>query len=578
MIPETFAATYLPSRRVGSPGSELTFSTIKRLTKNCVDEHEECRRSIDGGEQDSTPLMPSRLVDVGQLDSTSPPKIIITHGVQHAYLALSYSWGGRAALVTTKETLSSLCERIHFDALPRTIKDAIVTTRKLGFRYLWVDSLCIVQDDVQDWAHEAALMGRIYERAFCVIAATAAPSSDIGLFIPRPAQKQAVMPCQPGNPELGVMFFDDSSERSSHDPVEFSPLSRRGWVMQERMLARRTVHFLEHQVFFECRRGVYSEDNEDQFRDAQFNTKIYLARALGRMSQSSVRLDLGSPFQELRTGRLNQAPPIHYAWCRIICRFSACNLTKSQDRLPAVLGMANLIKSCVKGLYQSGHWFDPLPSVPQSLMWTAEDASLRYPGYVRSPSWSWAGLDGAVTFVWMKDSGPPMNEVVLLPSPRLCLHRISVTQRFGLSDYAMLEVTGYRKTASRTADRFGTDLSLTYSFAENDYIHFATLSHIRRCYGILGEDGTIIGWVCFDQDSAELGVFVCIPICAHRYALGRVFRDGVEESPEKPRQACQVLLAEANDETKDEYRRVGAGVIFDLSWFKDCSEFTFALI
>lgn len=131
----------------------------------------------------NTAWYPSRLIDLGSIDSQSGSiKLVDTARVKPEgnYITLSHCWGGGTPVKLKSENLSDFFLEIR--SLPKTFEHAVEATRKLGVRYLWIDSLCIVQDDPSDWMREAALMHKVYRHAWCNLSATAARNSNAGLF------------------------------------------------------------------------------------------------------------------------------------------------------------------------------------------------------------------------------------------------------------------------------------------------------------------------------------------------------------------------------------------------------------
>lgn len=158
------------------PESEEFFDLISTWLKDCQIDHSACKPSASRG------TLPTRVIDVGSSDGGTVPRICETNGVTGDYIALSHCWGGGQPLKTTKENISSMKTGIPWAKLPNTFQDAITVTRRLGLRYLWIDSLCIVQDDAQDWEREAANMAVIFESAYLTIAATAATNGSVCTF------------------------------------------------------------------------------------------------------------------------------------------------------------------------------------------------------------------------------------------------------------------------------------------------------------------------------------------------------------------------------------------------------------
>ncbi|PTD02123.1 hypothetical protein HYE67_000224 [Fusarium culmorum] len=151
-----------------------------------------------------------------------------------------------------------MTQHLPWDQLPKTIQDAILVTRSLGVRYLWVDALCILQsegpDDVkhrEDWSYEAARFGKYYENALLTIAATGVSSSDQGLFLPRPLLRlePKSLTFRSGTP---LSYTVRPFTASWLSETLCGPLSKRGWALQERLLSRRVLHFAENMILWEC--------------------------------------------------------------------------------------------------------------------------------------------------------------------------------------------------------------------------------------------------------------------------------------------------------------------------------------
>jgi hypothetical protein len=160
--------------------SSSAWKTVLKWLDNCIHRHESCG-SLKLSQE--TAWYPTRLLDLG--DSTNENgniKVIDTANekLEGFYITLSHCWGeGNHILLTTENKMT---QQNEIQDLPRTFEEAIFVCRKLSIRYLWIDSLCIVQDDPEDWAREAALMQHVYSRAWCNLSATASRHSNEGLF------------------------------------------------------------------------------------------------------------------------------------------------------------------------------------------------------------------------------------------------------------------------------------------------------------------------------------------------------------------------------------------------------------
>ncbi|KAF1980156.1 HET-domain-containing protein [Bimuria novae-zelandiae CBS 107.79] len=152
------------------------------------------------------------------------------------YVTLSHRWAGPYQdFLTTKANISLRTNILRYTDLPRTWRDAVTITRRLGFEYLWIDSLCLVQDDAEELREEIKKMEDIYSRAALTIAATSAEGCEAG-FLRR-------------YPPFGSQARSTSSFTME---VKLSGLNTRGWVFQERALSWRRIHFGKLQTYWEC--------------------------------------------------------------------------------------------------------------------------------------------------------------------------------------------------------------------------------------------------------------------------------------------------------------------------------------
>ena len=213
---------------------------LKAWLQEC-DKHKRCGPDPKRGLQ-----LPKRLIDVKKPKN---PKLVETGRVDPksiSYIALSHKWGDPKKIPeTNSKNLETRKDGIK-EELPKTFQDAIWMTHKLGFQYLWIDSLCIQQDRFND---EADTMQSIFSNAHCVLAAASAEGASVG-FLHRQDATKAI--------KMGDVFVSEITNDFERDVLR-SPLDTRGWVLQERALARRTIFFTDHQVYFECGDGVRCE-------------------------------------------------------------------------------------------------------------------------------------------------------------------------------------------------------------------------------------------------------------------------------------------------------------------------------
>jgi Heterokaryon incompatibility protein (HET) len=228
--------------------------------KQCVQYHSNCTASSRNRD-----FIPTRLIDVGLPGSSDAPKLYISDATKSSgieYVTLSHCWGKKPILRLLTTNIECLQARIPTKQLPRTFQQAIILTKKMGHRYIWIDSLCILQDSEIDWNREASLMGDVYKHSFCNISATAAEDGRAGLIFPR--NPLLISPCEievtsksTASIKKGLYRVVDMSlwERE----IDAAPLNTRGWVFQERFLAPRKLSFGAKQLFWECAEFQASE-------------------------------------------------------------------------------------------------------------------------------------------------------------------------------------------------------------------------------------------------------------------------------------------------------------------------------
>lgn len=223
--------------------------------QECIQHHKRCKREfVNKKSQDYLPL---RFVDVkdcqdGFIDIVSTTKFSST---RVEYLALSHCWGGKVDVKLTKATVAN--PRLNLKALPPTFRDAVQITHKLRTRYIWIDSLCILQDDEDEWAVQSIDMGLVYANARCVISATASTDAEGGCYRPRDLWRNTLALYEKGGWQLAI-HREAQLPDLFRDKVKTSPVRRRGWTLQEHCLASRTLHFVFGCVLFECNEFITS--------------------------------------------------------------------------------------------------------------------------------------------------------------------------------------------------------------------------------------------------------------------------------------------------------------------------------
>lgn len=345
--------------------------------------------------------MPTRLIDVGT-DGDDPRLCLTSEMASTRYAALSHSWGSRESRKTpvpktNSANIDSRMDGILWQDLTKTFQDAITITRRLGLGYIWIDSLCIVQDDKNDWTLEASRMALNYQNAHFVIAATRSRTGDDGCFSQRSPSHKISLSDTKGNIHTVYVKKEISHRDFAESPATFNtmPLFARAWVFQERLLATRVIHYTNHEIMWECKQSLLCEcQGIESGRDWSHGKNT-----------GNFKLDHG----QLLIGK-NDMLRRYQHWSKIVAEYSVRSLAYDSDRLPALSGIAGQIHLPEMGRYLAGIWEN---SLPQALLWKTmvgiveKNWEKRRPTEYRAPSWSWASVE-AECRTWIPD---PEDEV-----------------------------------------------------------------------------------------------------------------------------------------------------------------------
>jgi hypothetical protein len=220
-----------------------------RWLQECLESHEECDSSGTGA-------LPTRLLDLRQFVSDGLVRLVETDNRADRYIALSYSWGGRLLLTTTKSNIDDHKHNIMFSKMPQTFQDLILLAVKLGINYLWIDSLCVIQDNAEDWAKESVKMADVYGGANLVVIAADAPHPGTG-FLGRRDGKHAWRDLKPlADRGVSSLKIRNTVEHAARDDAAArSIVARRTWCYQERLLGHRRLICRDNDIFWECQHG-----------------------------------------------------------------------------------------------------------------------------------------------------------------------------------------------------------------------------------------------------------------------------------------------------------------------------------
>ncbi|KAH8674352.1 heterokaryon incompatibility protein-domain-containing protein [Tricladium varicosporioides] len=403
-------------------GSPVSMNMARTWLDECVKGHTTCHITAERGK----PFFPKRTIDVKPFDGSNDvclfipgdPETIVT---SQPYVTLSHCWGIHQIITTTISNIEDHCQRIEWSKLSKTFQDAITTTRSLGFKYLWIDSLCIIQDSVKDWQTQSAVMGDIYCRSILTISAAKAKDSTEGCFAvrdgrsARPVQlylrfgqridsKRTSRKSKESNPGAGRLIW-----ASLLDNYASGPLYDRAWVYQEQALASRSLAFGEGGLYWQCPSMVASENEPmgSMYRYQGLQLPLLEFRSLLNASGKSSSMEHSS------SGGLHTPPSglkdraeLYNFWYTHVTAYSGRALTKITDRLVALSGLASEISKALgdnDNTYAAGLWTGDFL---RGLLWMRGNKGLPGSGPVMrvrppmkfvGPSWSWASMSGCHT-------------------------------------------------------------------------------------------------------------------------------------------------------------------------------------
>lgn len=373
--------------------SEACLAFMKDCIRQCCREHPACQQGAQG-------FTPTRLLYIGgekdfiRLRDTTGWKDPIS------YAALSHCWGDGKPLSLLEERLDSFKERIDLCELPNTFKDGIAVAQELKLQYIWIDSLCIIQDNDADWEAEAAQMENIYRQAFLVITTGSSPNpktpvlgrrekewlpktfnfpASPGIIVPIKARKRHILAAP-----LNQGLLDPPFTSSWATLKRIGPLYNRGWCFQEAYLANRNLQFTPGAIVFECKTHRRGEDQLPPYTSTTPGT----------------------------TGALDPADQ----WRMIVKSFTSRQLTKGSDKMPAIGGAASAMPQAKTSRYLAGLWSETLlldllwQVMPWLILSGQESQSLAYDDSKGGPpTWSWASMNWGVVWSPQKSPQPVAN-------------------------------------------------------------------------------------------------------------------------------------------------------------------------
>jgi hypothetical protein len=354
--------------------------------------------------------LPTRVIDVGE--TGEGPTLIVSEGRLGQWVALSHCWGDIQLVKSTSASLPGLSRRLCLSELPILFRDAIAVTRQLGYRYLWIDSLCILQDSPQDWRNESANMGYIYGNSALTIAAEGCKDSQTGLFDCANDGRASYLAGQVMTP---ISFSNGQNPLSGHifcgnremARSKFrGPLSTRAWTLQENILSTRILRFSRSKVWWQCREMQQNEG---------------IPRGNGRISSNQWTSFTIKPTKFSERAALQSVGNVTldplWQWREIVNDFTSRHITFSKDKFPAISAMARHFARETGQKYKAGLWSNDMH---RGLLWSSMAPGATKADQYLAPSWSWASVD----FEKMYFSGPIPDGLEFVYQNGLYYHRL----------------------------------------------------------------------------------------------------------------------------------------------------------
>ncbi|KAK5997745.1 hypothetical protein PT974_00102 [Cladobotryum mycophilum] len=510
--------------RLLKPDCDDAFSLLKRWINACQEWHVDCKRTVSGNIMDDSdaPELPSRILHI----KGERVKLVESKGQRGRYATLSHCWGpsDKQPLKTTRANLPAHIEGIPWSNIPKTFQDAITVADRVGFQYIWIDSLCIVQDDREEWLKESKKMGLTYERAELTIAASHTADSWEGFLFPRdPSPTSVELPrffSESKNTRYPRVFAALRRDTVSDTLPEFGALGRRAWATQEWLLSRRMVFFAKSTIIWSCKTITQRETGEKCF-------------SIARNSR----------------------------WKPIVECYSDRQLTFATDKLIALEGLRTESGRNSGYEYLFGVWRE---SLPDQLLWQVtrpvDGDSDEINDPLKLPTWTWAHVPCGVRFLH------------LAGAKNLCE---SVGRSDGL-EKLVLRMRVRRITATTTALHTEGDGATVQAIRVD-----ISASHAKRTSSmaqfILNERNSVVGWAVFDQRACDVGLgkVCCLALMG---GVGRRDEDterrlGTVVSS-KLRHYWVLIVRKREDGS---YIRIGVGKTYGREWWVDAPVKTLTL-
>ena len=388
--------------------------------------------------------MPSRLIYVGPFNQPLNPRLyiseMVTQETELRYTTLSHCWGCLKIFRLLSSNINDLVDKIPLEELSQVFIDAMDLTRRLGIEYIWIDSLCIIQDSYDDWSTESTKMGSVYRHSWCNIAATGFPDGSAGMYIERHTSLS-----QPRKFNLDLRDGDVPVTRSCQgkyycmenlwlSEVDNAPLNTRAWVFQERVLSPRVLHLGSRQILWECKELEACERFPDGIPKPLKSSFKAIHTVEANLSDYNVGAPANEDIEEMEDHKSHEADEssdeavegnandendendkdenendeldeeteaylsLLGRWNKMTYSYNDKNLTKYEDKLIAISGIAKEMQQAIGYEYVAGLWAS---RITLQLLWFVlteggQMGRIAKATTYQAPSWSWASINAPV--------------------------------------------------------------------------------------------------------------------------------------------------------------------------------------
>ncbi|KAK1479199.1 hypothetical protein CTAM01_14771 [Colletotrichum tamarilloi] len=552
-------------------GSEQAFGLAQKFLTDCLTSHDCSMQNEDG-------WAPTRLIDLGESPS-DVAKLVHSQSLQRPvqWMTLSHCWGLKQPCTLLETNIKQFMIGIPHTELSKTFSDAFIIARRLGVRYIWIDSICIIQQSEDDWRREAPTMGKVYSLSLCTISASHAADGSGGCFSDR--DPWTVLPCVIPSPfstdseAPPFLLHGENLDARWKSDIPEAPLHKRAWVFQERLLSPRTLYFGRQQILWGCGQRELCESFPE-----------------GVPSQpATIWWQFIGDRRRFRDMLLESAgtKPFEAAWSETVKMYSKTKLTFPSDRQVAFSGLPGQLQDKRDTQQAYGVWIDE--SLPWALLWSAQEKVRARPTDYLAPSWSWMTLNTQVTFGnWYPHGTGLVMAVGLITSGLGGMNRIGKAENDGLILEGVLKVAFYRNETNDDGD--AKHMISQLKGRDEETIQLQAFTSTRDRKALLSMPQTTIsdsesdwtqiyGWDS-PGETPTGDIVVCLPLVNHTDRVLRFEGLFLEPVPQSPKNDTVLYASGVQaDEQLPKFRRIGSyHLMHRADWVATTEKLRFMLI